>query len=234
VVAGAGAAVAHAIETEILKVQLQQNGEVQINGHASENGEDTERYLAVGRSIDAADSVGPTRLRQLAVASMVLTMIWECRTQLRNLWGLQKAKAKITAKDFTRAPTKQGFVGSEKFLDRVAFIMEALENSDSQLAIVKSFADLIAIDPELKVSADDIDDEMGIAERATGYDTPSDGDSPNPPGSKTGQSRKRRPATANTPNKRQRKSTTPKKGARPIKRSIVSISGGEESDGDWA
>jgi cohesin loading factor subunit SCC2 len=237
VVAGAGAAAAHAIETEVLKVQIQPNGEGHVNGHldASLNGE-------VGDSTPAGNpdwpEVDPARLRQLAVASMISTMTWECRTQLRNVWGLQKSKTKITAKDMARAPTKQNLVGSEKFLDKVTNIMAALENPDSQLAIVKSFAELIAVDPELKVSEEDIDDELGIAQRADGYDTPSEaeGEHANPPGSKSGPGRKRKPGNANnTPNKRPRASTTPKKGpGRLRKRSIASASSAEASDGEWA
>jgi cohesin loading factor subunit SCC2 len=236
VVAGAGAAAAHAIETEVLKVQIQPTGEGHVNGHpeATLNGE--VRDDAAG--IPGPTEVDPARLRHLAVASMISTMIWECRTQLRNVWGLQKSKTKITAKDLARAPTKQNLVGSDKFLDKVTNIMAALESPESQLAIVKSFAELIAIDPELKISEEDIDDELGMAQRADGYDTPSeaDGDHGNPPGSKTGPGRKRKQGTANnTPNKRPRASTTPKKGpSRPRKRSVVSVSSAEASEAEFA
>jgi len=156
---------------------------------------------------------------------------------LRTVWGLQKSKVKITAKDFNKAPTRQPFASSERFVEKLAITAQALDSHESQLALVTSFAELIAVDAELKVNPDSEDDGgfADLATKAGGYETPSEGeggDGESVPGSGA-KARKRKGATqvGQTP-KRQRKSLTPKR-SRPRKSRAGSSASVEDADGGW-
>jgi cohesin loading factor subunit SCC2 len=239
VVAGTGASVAHAIETDILKVRLQPNGDSQVtNGYYQPDPE--EQLIQYQPQELANEPIDHARLRQLAVASMILTMVWETRTHLRTLWGLQKStKTKITAKDFNKAPTRTPFMNGDKFVERISTTMNALETPDTQLAICKSFAELLSIDHELKITAEEEDEEVDLARQTAGYETPSEGevDTHSTPGSGKGKKRKSGASLAGQTPKRQRKSATPKKAqARPRKRSRAGSSASaddDEYDGSW-
>jgi cohesin loading factor subunit SCC2 len=206
VVAGTGAAVAHAIETEILQLSLEA-------GSTNEAG--LENVAQASDHDEAARRVDPERLHQLAAASMILQMVWECRTHLRHVWGLQKSKGKIAAKDLGKPPTRQPFANTAHFVERINTIMQSLESTTSRFTQVRAFAELVAIDPELKVAADE-DDEFGdLAQKAAGYETPSEGEgdaSGIPGGLKSGSGRKRKSAAPlGGQAKRQRKASTPSK-----------------------
>jgi cohesin loading factor subunit SCC2 len=239
VVAGTGSSVAHAIEMEILKVRLQPNGDSQATNGYYQPGPEAQLLPQPQEPVN--EPIDHTRLRQLAVASMILTMVWEARTHLRALWGLQKStKTKITIKDFNKAPTRAPFMNGEKFVEKISFIMNALETPDAQIAICKSFAELLSIDHELKISAEEEDEELDLSRQAAGYETPSEGevDARSTPGSGKGKKRKSGATLGAQTPKRQRKSGTPKKGlARPRKRSRAGSSASAddaEYDEDWA
>jgi cohesin loading factor subunit SCC2 len=254
VVAGTGTGIAHAIELEVLKVKLRSDGlsQPRVDGIAEPNGDFN---MAAEMDADATivpallsapphqppqpeddDLVDPIRLRQLAVASMILTMVWETRTHLRTLWGLQKhSKTKISPKDFNKAPTRVPFVSGEKFVDKVTLIMQSLTDTEAQLSICKSFAELLAVDHELKVEDDD---DMDLARQAAGYETPSEGEGdPSTPKTGSARSKKRKPGGSSagpTPKKMRKSSTPTKKGpARARKRSRAGSSGSASEDGDY-
>lgn len=236
VVTGVGASVAHAIETDILKVKLPPSEEY----NSMMNGVQEMQYFStipIHENFSTTSTIDSSRLRQLTVASMILAMVWECRTHLRTVWGLQKSKVKITAKDFNKAPTRQPFASSERFVEKLAITAQALDSPESQLALVTSFAELIAVDAELKVNPDSEDDGgfADLATKAGGYETPSEGeggDGECVPGSGA-KARKRKGATqvGQTP-KRQRKSLTPKR-SRPRKSRAGSSASVEDADGGW-
>jgi cohesin loading factor subunit SCC2 len=239
VVTGVGASVAHAIETDVLKVRLPPT--MEYNGMM--NGDLGMQHFStvpIHSDFSNTGTVDPSRLRQLTVASMILSMVWECRTHLRTMWGLQKSKVKITAKDFNKAPTRQPFSSSERFVEKVAITAQALDTPESQLALVTSFAELIAVDPELKVNPDDEEDGGfgDLAAKAGGYETPSDGeraDGESVPGSGA-KARKRKGGNlmvqaGQTP-KRQRKSLTPKRKT-PRKGRAGSSASADDDDGGW-
>ena len=215
VVTTTGASVAHPIETEILKLQL----ESEQNG-PTEDGINTEipSENLVKRNID------PSRLHQLTVASMILSMVWETRTFLRKLWNLSKQSSKSnnkpTAKDLNRAPTKQPFVTSEKYLAAISSILSSLASPEDMLNQCRSFAELMSVDNELKVASED-DDEADLAKAAAGYETPDEDDaaqSRSTPGGSGSRRRKRSgsatPATGAAKKRKSKQSGTSSKKAR--------------------
>jgi cohesin loading factor subunit SCC2 len=276
VVAGVGATVAHAIETDILKVALPPASQSQeqpaikneshptmdaINGVLRNNMMDGVQPAFSGGpaihmnsviSSGAGDSpVKPTiesaqpepidaqRLWQLTVSAMILTVVWETRTNLRLIWGLQKSKAKLIAKDVNKAPTRVPFASAEKFVEKVTITMQALESEDTQMALCRQFADLLAVDHELKIEDEEAEGEFG---RAAGYDTPDEDAEGGAEGraasaSVAGSATKGRKRKANgngaDMKKRQRKSTpTGRVKGRPRKSSRGASADGD-SDAGW-
>ncbi|GAB7346838.1 hypothetical protein MBLNU459_g1926t1 [Dothideomycetes sp. NU459] len=125
-------------------------------------------------------AIDPARLRRLTVCAQTLFLLWEVRTYLRRLWSLSrqasaKGKGGGNAKDVARAP--QRIPNSTKltadYVARNAEIIAALGTPDSQRSLCASFAELMAIDSELKVP-DEGDD---AAAQDGGYETPSEGGS---------------------------------------------------------
>lgn len=189
VIHGIGTTVAHAIETEVLKVHLSQPNQ---------------EPAPEGQEIVQENTISPARLRLLTIASMILSMVWETRTHLRQMWGLAKPKtaAKPLTKDLNKPATKTAFYRPE-ILERIAAIMASLDDPIAMLAQCKSFAELVAVDHEHKVA----DEEE--AELAAGYETPDGedgGDANSQPGSAGGRGRKRKGSVGlgGTPAKKKR------------------------------
>jgi cohesin loading factor subunit SCC2 len=204
---GIGVSVAQAIEEEILNIRL----------HPTES----QQVVQVEQSIvtiPIQHHVNPRRLRQLTIASMILTMAWETRTFLRQLWGLQKKLGqKPSTKDAkkvgaTRAP---GF-HSDKLFDGISTILRALECEENQQQQCRAFVEIVNIDREHRAASEEDCMEAEIIVKADGYETPAeDGESTgrgsNPP-STNGKGRKRKGSVSlGTPAPKRRKSGTPKK-----------------------
>lgn len=202
---GVGVSVAQAIEEEILNIRLdlteyQQAFQVEqpIVSIAIQNGDD------------------PRRLRQLTVASMILTMAWETRTFLRQLWGLQKKLGqKPSTKDVkkggvTRAP---GF-HSDKLFEGMSAILRALESQENQRQQCRTFVEIVNIDREHRAASEEDCIEAELVVKVDGYETPvEDGESigSNPP-STTGKGKKRKSSVSlNTPVSKRRKIGVPKR-----------------------
>ncbi|KAI9713569.1 MAG: Sister chromatid cohesion protein 2 [Bogoriella megaspora] len=223
-VATTGSGIAHAIETEAQKVQLE------LQPVATGDFPHIDAPYSNEITIDNF-SIDEQRLRKLTVASMILSLIWETRTFLRRLWSLQRprdgGKAKIAIKDLNRPPTKAQGVTPDRYFITINEIMSSLSSRAAQLARCRAFAELLAIDNEHKVASDD--EDADLAKAAAGYETPSEdeGDGGNgPPSSKRGRKRKwsAGPAEMPTPSK-------PKKRGRPSlgsKRKSVDGAGDEE------
>jgi cohesin loading factor subunit SCC2 len=235
VVHGTGTVVAHAIELEILKVQIVES---------SQQEPDPSAQLLVEQPVE------PARVRHLAIASAILSMVWECRTHLRHLWGLQRASkvaptGKNVVKDLNKAPTRTPFVSADKHLDKISAIIASIETTEGQLAQCKLFAELLSVDNEVRV-ADEEDEEAELARQAAGYDTPDeDADALSNPGSAGGSGKNRKRKTSvgvpGTPSAKRRKvSGTPKKrsggsaaAAGGRRRSRAGSSASADADGDW-
>ncbi|MCJ1358208.1 MAG: Sister chromatid cohesion protein 2 [Icmadophila ericetorum] len=149
--AGTGAGIAHAINTEVFQVTV----ESILNSQESlPNGSTTDQ--------PTAGEITPERLRQLCTASMILSMVWETRTFLRRLYGVKaqktENKAKAASKDMSKAPTKVNGVYGDKFMQAIAKIAGALEDDEKITEQCKAFAELMAIDDEVKVAADSGED----------------------------------------------------------------------------
>ena len=204
IVAGTGAGIAHAINTEVFKVRLEPTVEA-MNG-VSEESVILSSVVLPNTNV-ALIEVTPARLRHLTTASMILSMLWEARTFVRRLYGIsgnqQRREGKTKgSKDLTKAPTKTSGITGDKFVDNVARISRALDSDELQLEQCKEFADLLAIDNEVKVAAEADEDDEGRLQTPSCED---DADSVIPPsaGSKASK-RKGSMSLAGTPHKKKR------------------------------
>lgn len=175
VTAGTGTVVAHAIDLEILKINIApgavHSSDVTMpsEGGPHSNGfVDTVMHAAAPAPTTIDKPVSPTRKRQLVVASMIMLMAWETRTHLRNLWGLQKLSklnVKAQAKDLGKAPTKINSVSGDKYLDKISHIAKALTSEETQFAQCQAYAELMSIDHEVRINDDDQDIGFDDAEQ---------------------------------------------------------------------
>jgi len=204
---GIGVSVAQAIEEEVLNIRLDPTEGQQIL--------QAEQPIA---PIFMQDHVEPGRLRRLTVASMILTMAWETRSFLRQLWGLQKKLGqKASTKDVKKVTvTRAPGVHSDKLFEDMSTILRALDNPDAQREQCRAFVEIVNIDREHRAVSEEDHLEANLVTKAEGYETPvEDGESTgrgsNPP-SATSKVRKRRGSFApDTPAPKRRKSITPKK-----------------------
>lgn len=204
IVAGTGAGIAHAINTEVFQVTLEPS--VEATNGVSEgpvvvlNGPPPDSKVT-------SKEIDPDRLRQLATASMVLSILWEARTFIRRLYGInanqQRREGKTKgSKDLTKAPIKTSGVTGDKLIESIARISRALDSPELLLQQCKEFTDLLAIDNEVKVAAEVDDDDEGRLQTPSVED---DGDSVLPPsaGSKASK-RKGSISLVGTPHKKKR------------------------------
>lgn len=106
-VASIGIPIAHSIETEVFLIGKEE-----------------------GTLVDHA------RLKTLANASAILSLIWSTRTHLRKLYGLNAGKkvGKIAAKDATaKAPTKVPFVSGAPLWEEIKGILAGLETEEGMM-----------------------------------------------------------------------------------------------------
>ena len=221
-----GSSVAQAIESEVLKLQV--DGLVAPSSTA--NG--TSETMPEAPTAEAMpNDVDPARLRQLALSARILTLIWETRSFLVRLWNMQKhMKSKKLEKDINRTASRATNAPSltETYIKRVNDICSPLNNEDSQRATCSSFVELISVDSEVKIGSD----EEAEADLVNGYDTPSEGTSrksPSAPPSGSGRGRKRKSSMSNgTPRKRGRPSLGKRKSTTGSK-----YADDDDEDGGW-
>lgn len=204
-VSDTGTGISHAIEIEVLRLNIEHQ---QAQAMHLTAGADPTQLPPEPRVFPSID---PVRLRQLTIYSQILLLIWELRTYLRRLWNLSKQAATrgrpaAAGKDNAiRAPQRipNSTNLTEKFLARNAEIIAALETPEKQRGLCASFAELMAVDNELKVADEDeamLDTSMtmtGVAANGDGYETPSEsvrsgsvGPGPGSAGAKRGRKRK--------------------------------------------
>jgi len=106
-------------------------------------------------------AIDPDMLRHVAACSTALTMLWETRTHLRKAWGLQSlkvnGKAKAVSKDTSKAPNKATAYSSlvKEHLAQLAILMTSLDTHELMLERCTKFAEILAVDNELKIPSDE-------------------------------------------------------------------------------
>lgn len=217
IVAGTGTTIAHAIETEIFQVRLEQNSQPMIlDGEELPPGPDANR--------------DPARLRQLTAASMILSGLWEARTYLRRLHGLttsrREGKGKVSIKDLNKAPVKVAGVTGDKFWDEITKLMSALASPEAMMDQCRNFVELLTVDKDFKIAAEGEDDIT----RAR-HTTPSEeeGDGPSAPPSGSGRGRKRK--ALGTPSRKKRARSSSRGRSKKVNRG--SADSDDDAEGDW-
>ena len=115
--------------------------------------------LASEAEVASVKAVEPALLRRLTMAAMMLTMLWETRTHLRRQYGITGAvrendgKSKDT-KELVKAPIKVHGVTGERFWESMSDIMTSLDTEEAMLRRCRAFAQLMAVDEEVKVAAE--------------------------------------------------------------------------------
>lgn len=165
IVAGTGSGIAHTISTEIFRVKVDSTIGSQYDG-----GQEPQEVAAV-----SSTDLDLTRLRQLSTAAVILSSLWEARTFLRRLFGLHSTqqrrdnKTKHAAKDVNKVPSRVHGISGERFLATISEKVNSLENQDSMLRECKDFVELLSVDNEIKVAADN-DEDVAQEETPSGDD----------------------------------------------------------------
>jgi len=205
---GTGAAVAHAIESEIFRVRMDIEPSSQL---VPEDG--------VERAPPMLPPVDLRRLRQLTAGSMILSCLWEARTYLRRLYGLRREKGKAASKDLAKAPLKAPGVSGDKFWEESASVMAALSSQERMTEQCRAFVELLNVDKELKVAEE---------EGETGPATPSADEGDSSP-ERAGSGNKRKAAGTPGGRKKRARQGRPKK-SQPASNEDAD---GEFEEGDW-
>jgi cohesin loading factor subunit SCC2 len=194
-----GPTVALAIETEMTEQQTQ---EPAIDGAAAD-GNSTEPVTETA----SKQAISDQRLRHLAVASMILHMMWETRSFLRKAYNLQ---GKITASDMKSKAIRNNLVKSEALWDQIASIIAAIDSQATMRKECYEFAEIINVDREHAVADDEADAKEQLARAAAGYEvtaagyeTPDEGPRGESAMPTSGRGRKRKSSAGigNTPKK---------------------------------
>ncbi|KAH7355114.1 hypothetical protein BKA65DRAFT_234187 [Rhexocercosporidium sp. MPI-PUGE-AT-0058] len=202
VVAALGTGIAHSIETEIFHLSLDQPSQVDENG----------------QSQPVRPTVDQLRLQQLTASSMMLSSLWEARTYLRRQYGLKSnlrdGKNKAATKDLNRAPVRAQGVNGDRFWELSESTMSALESEESMMNQCRAFVELLNVDQEFKVAAED-DEEADRARVETPSEEEGTPGTPAPPGSGRGRKRKGSVSTPGNRKKRARSSSVARGRGRP-------------------
>ncbi|KAJ5138990.1 uncharacterized protein N7515_003838 [Penicillium bovifimosum] len=151
IVSSTGTIVAHAIETDISPTpigppQLDASG---MPGFAPD----------IASSTITPRPANPETLRSLATAAASLSMLWEARTHLRRLYGVnshsKNKEGKPATKELNKAATKVHGVTGDKFWEAIARNMAALDTEEAMHQKCREFATLLSIDEEFRVDADE-------------------------------------------------------------------------------
>ena len=150
IVGATGAGIAHAINTEVFGLIL--NSEIGPS-------------LASSSEWDTGSiNLDPKRLKKLTTASMILSMLWQARTFIRRLYGINGRENRREgrgrpSKDLNRAPPKNSSITGEKVVENIARICHALDTQELSLQQCREFTELLAIDNEVKIAADDEEED---------------------------------------------------------------------------
>ncbi|KAJ6004341.1 hypothetical protein N7522_005986 [Penicillium canescens] len=165
IVSSTGTVVAHAIETEISPAPI---GAPQLD---TSNGMMPGFAPEMQLSTFTPRPTNPATLKLLATAAASLSMLWEARTYLRRVYGLNahsKTNGKPAAKDLNKTATKVHGVTGDKVWEAIARNMTALDSEEAMHHKCREFATLLSIDDEFRVDADE--DAEGDSLDAIGED----------------------------------------------------------------
>ena len=195
IVADTGSGIAHSISTEVFKLTVESMPQAPAPGLSQ--GPDSNEV--------ATQTVDPSRLYQLTTAAIILSSLWEARTYLRRLYGQnasqqgRESKIKPGAKDLNKVPSRTQGVTGDKLLTSIAEKIQSLGNEESMKGQCKDFVELLSVDSEVKVAAED-------EESPERFQTPSGDDEQDTPmsGRSQGLKRKSSVSTAGTPMKKKK------------------------------
>lgn len=153
IVSTTGTNVVHSISTEVLEIEF---------NTIPDNAEDrVQKEHQRGTNANMNSS----RLRQLTTGSIILSSLWDARTFLRRLYGLQSnqqrrdSKGKAPAKDLNKAPARIHGVSSESFVAGIAEKVKSLQTTEGMLSQCRDFVELLSVDSEIKVASEGEDGE---------------------------------------------------------------------------
>ena len=216
IVADTGSGIAHSISTEVFHLTIDSITQDTKDGVSQ-----------IQSSVEASQpiTIDSSRLRQLTIAAIILSSLWEVRTYLKRLYGLslnqqkKEGKVKTAAKDLSKVPSRVQGVSGDKIAAVIAEKMNALETEESMNQQCRAFVDLMSIDNEVKVATEGDED----VERP---ETPSEDEERDTPmsGGSRRIKRKASDSIAGTPMKKKRGRPSSKR-----KQSAKSV----ESDEEW-
>ncbi|KAJ5286729.1 hypothetical protein N7478_002415 [Penicillium angulare] len=155
IVSSTGTVVAHGIETEMFPSPIGPPMVETPNGIM-------DMSPAIPMPPPVPQAVNPDTLRLLATAAASLSMLWEARTYLRRLYGVnshgKEKEGKIAAKELNKSATKVHGITGERFWEAVAKNMASLNDEEAMLRKCREFSTLLAIDDEFKVDRGNDDD----------------------------------------------------------------------------
>ncbi|KAJ6783426.1 hypothetical protein PWT90_01673 [Aphanocladium album] len=219
IVTTTGATVAQAIESEIFNMRMDLDAPPateEASGDAEGEPADIAEVPVVGANVN------PARFRQLASASVILLMLWEARTHLRKLYNMgtsrHDSKAKILAKDLNKTPTKVQGVHGDKVWEELQAHGTGFDAPQGMGAKCKALIELMNVDKEFKVAAEDAEGDMDAA------GTPSEGEDDG-----EGDERGRKRKGGSTPSGRKKR---PRSNSQPRKRGRPRLSSMEPDDGE--
>ncbi|KAI0482476.1 sister chromatid cohesion protein Mis4 [Xylariaceae sp. FL0804] len=216
-----GAGIAQTIESEIFQIRMDSVPLSQpvVNGDVSS----TTPVVPEPQDLQ--------RLRNLTAGSMVLLAVWEARSYLRRLYGLnpnkRESKGKGAAKDLTKAPVKVPGVTGDKFWEDMSAVMSALDSPERMLGQCRSFVDLMNIDSEVKITDEEEDLDADGEPRTPDAEAEEDEGTPDARGRK-----RKAPNTPSGRKKRARSNSRPRPRGRPRKQHTESVFEAEMDDGD--
>ncbi|KAK3294918.1 uncharacterized protein B0H64DRAFT_464040 [Chaetomium fimeti] len=232
-VTSTGATIAQAIESEVFQVRMdvieptpsQQQPQPELTQSAGEAQPPPEPLLAT----QAEPTIDLPRLRQLTAGSMVLLALWEVRTYLRRLYGMgttnrREGKGKLQPKDLSKTPVKVQGITGDKVWEEMATIMTALTDRARMMGTCKALIELMNVDKEFLVPAeeeDDLDADADAEADPLGLESGLEDDDMAGQQQPAGRGRKRKAQGGAGPKKKKARSSSqePKKRGRPRKQS---------------
>ena len=148
--------------------------------------------------------ISDDRLKKFAVACIVLHMLWETRSHIRQCYNVHKYGNRIPQKEFAKPAQRNNFVPGKLLWDKLTPYMSVLDSREAMIKCCYNFSELLNVDREVKVGEDE--DGLDAAMMDAGYETPTEnGDdsrrSASIPTSGRGRKRKTNVSLSNTPKK---------------------------------
>ncbi|OOQ82558.1 sister chromatid cohesion protein Mis4 [Penicillium brasilianum] len=154
IVSSTGTVVAHAIETDLFPSPI---GPPMVETPTGMMTLGPDGPLPMPMPATVSQPVNLATLRLLATAAASLSMLWEARTHLRRLYGLNShhkdkdGNGKQSAKELNKTASKVHGVTGEKFWEAVIRNMASLDSEEAMIIKCREFSTLLAIDEEFKV-----------------------------------------------------------------------------------